>query len=104
MEGDDPPITEWEDILALIKKSNPLLRGVLQDSKAYIKGDYLLIDTTNSQFRSLVNGDNPVYRNSIRNAALEVLGKTYKLGPYKKTAESSDPLSAFAAMLKELEN
>ena len=104
VEGDDSPITEWEDILALIKKSNPLLRGVLQDSKAYIKGDYLLIDTTNSQFRSLVNGDNPVYRNSIRNAALEVLGKTYKLGPYKKTAESSDPLSAFAAMLKELEN
>ena len=88
----------------MIKKTNPLLRGVLQNSAAYIKGDYLLIDTENSQFRSLVNGTNPIYRNSIRNAALEVLGKTYKLGPYKKTAESQDPLSAFAAKLKELEN
>ncbi len=103
-EDTEAPIAEWEDILALIKKNNPLLRGVLQNSAAYIKGDYLLIDTENSQFRSLVNGSNPVYRNSIRNAALEVLGKTYKLGPYKKTAESHDPLSAFAAKLKELEN
>ncbi|MBQ6714717.1 MAG: DNA polymerase III subunit gamma/tau [Clostridia bacterium] len=103
-EDSDSPLEEWEDILALIKKSNPLLRGVLQDSKAYIQGDYLLIDTENSQFRSLVNGTNPVYRNSIRNAALEVLGKTYKLGPYKKAAESHDPLASFAAKLKELEN
>ncbi len=101
----DAPIEEWEDILSIIKKTCPLIAGVLQGSRAYISGAYLLIDTENSQFRSLVNGSNPIYRNSIRNAAEQVLGKVYKLGPYKKAASvTEDPLAAFAAKLKELEN
>lgn len=101
----DAPIEEWEDILSKVKKTCPLIAGVLQGSRAYISGAYLLIDTENSQFRSLVNGSNPIYRNSIRNAAEQVLGKVYKLGPYKKAAaETEDPLAAFAAKLKELEN
>ncbi len=104
-EKGDAPIEEWEDILSIIKKTCPLIAGVLQGSRAYISGAYLLIDTENSQFRSLVNGSNPIYRNSIRNAAEQVLGKVYKLGPYKKAAtEAEDPLAAFAAKLKELEN
>lgn len=103
-QSSDATIDEWEDILSIIKKTCPLIAGVLQGSKAYISGDYLLIDTENSQFRSLVNGSNPIYRNSIRNAAEQVLGKVYKLGPYKKApTESEDPLASFAAKLKELE-
>lgn len=103
-QSSDAPLDEWEDILSIIKKTCPLIAGVLQGSKAYISGDYLLIDTENSQFRSLVNGSNPIYRNSIRNAAEQVLGKVYKLGPYKKApTESEDPLASFAAKLKELE-
>ena len=103
-QSSDATIDEWEDILSIIEKTCPLIAGVLQGSKAYISGDYLLIDTENSQFRSLVNGSNPIYRNSIRNAAEQVLGKVYKLGPYKKApTESEDPLASFAAKLKELE-
>ena len=103
-QSSDAPLDEWEDILSIIKKTCPLIAGVLQGSKAYISGDYLLIDTENSQFRSLVNGSNPIYRNSIRNAAEQVLGKVYKLGPYKKApTESEDPLASFTAKLKELE-
>ncbi|MBQ8203884.1 MAG: DNA polymerase III subunit gamma/tau [Clostridia bacterium] len=99
-EGDVP---EWEDIISILRKTCPLIAGVLQGSKAYIKGDYLLIDSKNSQFRSLVN--NATYRNSIRNAAEQVLGSVYKLGPYRKApSESEDPLASFAAKLKELEN
>lgn len=79
--------------------------GVLSDSKAYIKGDYLLIDAPNEQFRSLVNGTNPIYKNSIRASAQEVLGVTYKLGPYKKPTVSTDgdPLLAVAEKLKKFE-
>ena len=103
-QSSDSSLDEWEDVLSIIKKTCPLIAGVLQGSKAYISGDYLLIDTENSQFRSLVNGSNPIYRNSIRNAAEQVLGKVYKLGPYKKApTESEDPLASFAAKLKELE-
>ena len=98
-------VENWNEIIRLIKQKSPIMGGVLNDSKAYIKGDYLLIDAPNEQFRSLVNGANPIYKNSIRSAAQEVLGVTYKLGPYKKPSVSTDgdPLLAVAEKLKKFE-
>lgn len=97
----------WTDVLMILRKTCPLIAGVLENSKGYISGEYLLIDTDNSQFRALVNGQNASYRNSIRNAAKEVFGKTFKLGPYKKaeqTKNSSDPLLELQKKLEELKN
>ena len=91
----------------MLRGTCPIIAGVLQGSSAYIEGDRLLIDTQNSQFRTLVNGNNSVYRDSIRKAAQSVLGKVYKLGPYHaKPAEAQDvdPLQSFAEKLKQLEN
>ena len=98
-------LDEWPDIIAVLQNTCPIIAGVLGDSKAYISGGRLLIDTNNSQFRSLCNGASPVYRESIRKAAEKILGKTYKLGPYKKQAseKSDDPFLGFAQKLKELE-
>ncbi len=101
------PVEKWNDILALLRKTCPIIAGVLQGSSAYIEGDRLLIDTNNSQFRTLVNGNNSVYRDSIRKAAHTVLGRVYKLGPYHAktdSAKSDDPLKSFAEKLKQLEN
>ncbi len=101
------PVEQWEDVLAVLQKSCPIIAGVLQGSSAYISGDRLLIDTQNSQFRTLVNGANNLYRDSIRKAAYNVLGATYKLGPYRASEAASqmdDPLKSFAERLKNLEN
>ena len=101
------PVENWGEIIGILRKTCPIIAGVLGDSKAYIEGDRLLIDTSNSQFKTLVNGNNPVYRDNIRKAAQTVLGQVYKLGPYhaKPTqTESTDPLQGFAAKLKQLEN
>ena len=102
---EDGALERWDDILSILRKTCPIIAGVLQGSKAYISGDRLLIDTQNSQFRSMFNGANPIYRNSIRNAAEQVLGVAYKLGPYRKpnVEASVDPLAAFAEKLKALE-
>ncbi len=102
---DVSPVSCWNDIIYLIKQRNPIMGGVLNGSSAYIKGDYLLIDAPNEQFRSLVNGTNPAYKNCIRACAEEVLGVTYKLGPYKKSSASteSDPLLALSEKLKKFE-
>ncbi len=99
------PVLQWGEIIGILRGTCPLIAGVLQDSSAYIDGDYLLIDTTNSQFKALVNGNNSVYRDSIRKAAQSVLGKVYKLGPYHaKTQpnEAADPLMSFAKKLEQL--
>ncbi len=99
------PVEDWEEILNVLRRSCPLIAGVLNGSRAFIKGDYLLIDTTNEQFRNLINGSNTLYRDSIRKAAQQVLGATYKLGPYKKQEiNTADPLAAFSAKLESLTN
>lgn len=99
-------VARWEDILSILRRSCPLIAGVLEGSSAYTHGAYLLIDAPNGQFRSLINGGNTFYRDSIRKAALEILGKTYKLGPYTKSAAKAetDPLAAFAENYKRLQN
>ncbi len=101
------PVLQWGEVVGILRKTCPIIAGVLQDSKAYIEGDRLLIDANNSQFRTLVNGNNSIYRDNIRKAAESVLGRVYKLGPYhaKQTEnETVDPLQSFAQKLKQLEN
>lgn len=99
------PVSKWPEIMDIIKKSCPLMAGVLAGSKAYIGGGRLLIDSKLSQFKDLINSDQK-YRDYIRNAAEEVLGVSYNLGPYKPMASSSaestpDPLVAFKKSLEK---
>ncbi|MDD6479014.1 MAG: DNA polymerase III subunit gamma/tau [Oscillospiraceae bacterium] len=105
LEAGITPVLNWKDILLKLQVSCPLIAGVLKGSAAYIKGDFLLIDAKNTQFKTMVNGENSIYRNQIRKAAAEVLGKTYKLGPFKKATEAvaADPLAAFAKKLENFE-
>lgn len=104
-DSSEQPIREWSEILKIISTKNPLMHGVLNGSRAFISGQFLLIDAPNPQFKSLINKSGGIYRDVIRNAATEVLGVTYKLGPYKKNIETTDdePLKALAQKLKDLE-
>ena len=104
-ENDENEVMKWNEILAILTGTCPLIAGVLKGSKAYIKGEYLLIDAPNSQFKTLINQANGKYKENIREAAQRVLGTTYKLGPYKRenAAAEQDPLKALAEKLKALE-
>lgn len=104
-DNGETPVSKWEEIIKLLKTECPLIGGVLNDSRAFIKGQYLLIDAPNSQFRSLINSGNSYYKDSIRKAAFKILGATYKLGPYSKPkdTEETDPLKSLEAKLKNFE-
>ncbi len=95
----------WKNILSELSRSAPLISGILSDSNAYIEGQFLLIDTENTQFAELINGKNNIYREKLRKAIESVLGRSFKLGPYRKKAavESIDPLSELKQKLKDLE-
>jgi len=98
------PLNCWEEILAEVFLLCPPAMGILNDSKAYIDGDFLLIDAKNPMFRSMMNS-NETMRNSIRQVAEQKLGRSYRLGPYKKQAKASsgiDPLSAVAEKLNNI--
>lgn len=98
-------VENWDEIIRVLRTDSPLIAGVLNDSRAYIKGEFLLIDAPNSQFRSLINSANGKYKDSIRKAAFKVLGATYKLGPYQKksSSDADDPLKSLEAKLKNFE-
>ena len=95
----------WKSVLAELAKTAPLISGILNSSSAYINGQFLLIDTDNTQFAELINGKNNVYREKLRGAIEAVLGQSYKLGPYRKKAQATaeDPLLPFKERLKALE-
>lgn len=99
--GGDSPIKEWNDILSALSKINPLMCSVLKGSRAYIKDGYLLIDSDNSQLKNIMNGSSH-NRETLKRAISEVLGRSYKIGPYHKNDEAlkkTDPLLAFAEKL-----
>jgi DNA polymerase-3 subunit gamma/tau len=109
----DTPIREvsngeldcWHDLLETVYELCPPAMGVLNGSRAYIDGGFLLIDAPNPMFRSMINS-NEIMRESIKKAALKHLGKAYRLGPYKKTETAqgdNDMLAVIANKLKEIE-
>ena len=100
----DGPLDCWDEIMEQVFLLCPPARGILNGSKAYIKGDFLLIDAQNPMFRSMMNSSDTM-RNSIRQAAEQKLGRAFRLGPYKKQGGSSsgvDPLMTIANKLNNL--
>lgn len=93
----------WEEILEEVFLLCPPAMGILNDSKAYIEGDFLLIDAKNPMFRSMMNSSDTM-RNSIRQVAEQKLGRSFRLGPYKKKTTSSgvDPLKVVADKLNNI--
>ncbi|MBQ6816150.1 MAG: DNA polymerase III subunit gamma/tau [Clostridia bacterium] len=99
----DPKI--WKEILAELAKTVPLISGILKGSSAYIDGQFLLIETQNSQFAELMNGKNNLYREKLKKAIFNITGNNYNLGPYRKAqqTDNADPLESLKNKLKELE-
>ncbi len=96
----------WLTILEELSKSAPLLRGILSKSRAYIKGEFCLVECENPQFAELMNSSNGRYKEILRRAVAAATGQSYKLGPYKKSAiinSRQDPLDALRNKLRELE-
>ena len=92
----------WGEVLAELEIKDPPMFGVLNNSRAFVKGDYLLIDCKNEMFKALVNQN--MHRESIRNAVKFLTGRLFKLGPYKKEEiqETEDPLLKIASVLGQL--
>ena len=97
----DKPIKEWNDILSTLFRINPLMGSALRGSRAYLRNDYLLIDSDNPQFREIMNAS-PHNKETLKRSISEILGKQYKIGPYhreNKAQNKTDPLLGLAKKL-----
>jgi len=79
----------WNDILAVLEDKNKMAYVALTGSKAYLDGNLLLIDCQSPLFLNLMR-TNEKCSGDIREAARQVTGQTFRLGPYKKSDAASE--------------
>lgn len=99
------PFERWNDVLDTLSGTCPPLYGVLVDSTALLRGDYVLICTDNDMFKALVTRDGN--KNVLLGAIRSVTGRNHRIGVKRSSgapaAGSSagqapppeDPLAAF---------
>ena len=99
---EEPEVTEgtevlpWAEVLSEILRTNPPLWGILNNSEAYINGDYVLIKSDNPTLSEFIKKDGN--SRSVKEAVLRVTGKRYRLGltrsaaPKAQAAPKRDPL------------
>lgn len=92
------PFAKWGDLLDQIFQTDKALYGVLANSKAYVRGDYFLIDSPTPSFSNFIKTDN--HLRNLKQAVLAAAGRSYKIGFFKKTEEKKeqrDPLEDLIA-------
>lgn len=97
IDAEDKPLNEWPEVLQEIKSVNKPLFAMMISSKAYIRGDYLLIDADPS-FRDYIKKNS--LATTILDAVFRVCNVRYKIGIYRKATDDTsgqptDPLSGF---------
>ncbi len=76
----------WAEVLSEILRTNPALWGILNNSEAYINGDYVLIKSDNPTLSEFIKKDGN--SRSVKEAVLRVTGKRYRLGISKHSGAS----------------
>lgn len=82
----DGKLDLWNNVLNLLQKKNPPLAATLENSQAYIKGDFVLIDAPNAVFLDLMRASEAT-KESLRKSIESVTGKIFKLGPVKRGSD-----------------
>ncbi len=99
---DATPLRSWPEVVDNLKQYSKVIASSFEGTTAYASGDYLLIDAKSDiPFKLLQNSSQ---RQNLRNAVMEITGKRYILGPYKraeKKEEEKDPLEELISELKD---
>ena len=101
-KGEAVRFTKWPEVMEILKEESNIIYAVLNNSKAYISGNLLLIDAPNPTFLETIRSSDR-YKEAIRNAVLKITGVKYGLGPYNKqtapNVKGNDPLEDLVSAL-----
>ena len=96
------PFARWVEVVDSLKSISRSIAAAFAGSTAYESGNYLLIDTNNELAFDLLRQNGR--RTEIKQTLLELTGKNYSLGPYKrstpKKVEKTDPLNSLVQSLE----
>ncbi len=93
------PMEDWQEVLDTIEMYSKSVATSFKNTRAYISGDYILIDSQNELAFKLLK--QPEQRERMRNAVKEVTGRMYKLGPYKKPEQKTQQEDPMAELLEK---
>lgn len=74
----------WAEFMEAIHKNDIALFGVLNSSKAYVRGEFFLIDSPNPTVKNFIKI--PTHTKAVKKSLFEVTGINYKLGIFKNTS------------------
>lgn len=77
------PFARWVEVVDSLKSVSRSIAAAFAGSSAYESGNYLLIDTNNELAFDLLRQNGR--RTEIKQTLLELTGKNYSLGPYKRS-------------------
>lgn len=91
------PLACWPEVLEELGRIDPPLRGVLDKSKAVVRGAHVLVDAGNVMFAELIR--QPLHQKPLVEAIRTATGKPYKVGIFKSSLhvaqkKASDPFEA----------
>ncbi len=96
----DKPFSLWAETLSLLSESDKPLRGLLEGSSAFLRGEFVLISSANPTLDQFIRIE--THRRALSEAVYKAAGKKYRLGIYKGEAKQSaaaegkkDPLDDF---------
>lgn len=104
-ETGDLPFARWPEVIKEIRKTNMPLWGVLDNSSAYIHGEFILVDCQYPTFGEMIRqGSNA---SDVKKAIYAVTGQKYRLGIFKnkedKTKVKKDPLDDLLNKMRQSE-
>lgn len=102
------PLAAWPQVMEALAQLNRPLWGILLKSAAYVRGDFLLIQSENPTFPSFIKtGPNA---RDVKEAVFRVTGQKYRLAIYRpaqdappaQQTKTEDPLDALLAKARSL--
>ncbi len=106
-DAEDEETIPWAEVLSELQKVNAPLWGVLTDSEAVIRGDFVLIKSNNPTLSSFIRISGNARH--VKDSILRVTGKEYRLGLYnsnptteKKAEPKKDPLQNLISRARDM--
>ena len=100
---DEVPMKEWEDVLNLLSKTNGMCYSFLIDSRAFIVGKRVLIDSKNTAFAEFMKKSQDA-NSIIKDAITKVTGIRYGIGPYKKKEPDHSENNELSDLIDRVKN
>ena len=88
----------WPEFMDIIYKSDIALFGLMNGARGLVRDEFFLIDTDNAVLRQMIKI--PTHSKAIKQALLELTGRQYKLGLFRRKeedAQKKDPLADLIA-------